>query len=179
MYPKCIPAYHKCIPMFPNLKKLKKNRIKCIRIQYVLGTHLWPTENPCFIGITYTSCAPFDAVQSATENLFGLHLTITFGYLPSFFLPFVVIFLLYLDLDNSLLIGYCHWRTILCFLYLWQSRLALKPDGLFLAAILGGETLKLVCIQVGYFHTSNLIWIIIQCMGCLTVFLFPPLGSWE
>lgn len=25
----------------------------------------------------------------------------------------------------------------------WQSRLALKPDGLFLAAILGGETLRL------------------------------------
>ena len=28
--------------------------------------------------------------------------------------------------------------------YILQCRLALKPDGLFLAAILGGETLKLV-----------------------------------
>lgn len=29
-----------------------------------------------------------------------------------------------------------------------QSRLALKPDGLFLAAILGGETLKLSIVTV-------------------------------
>lgn len=30
----------------------------------------------------------------------------------------------------------------------WQSRLALKPDGLFLAAILGGETLKLFSVYL-------------------------------
>lgn len=35
---------------------------------------------------------------------------------------------------------------LMCFFfYVLQSRLALKPDGLFLAAILGGETLKWLC----------------------------------
>lgn len=39
---------------------------------------------------------------------------------------------------------------LLCFIFcyiFWQCRLALKPDGLFLAAILGGETLKLFILR--------------------------------
>lgn len=40
---------------------------------------------------------------------------------------------------NVIYYYYCYSNVIF---YVWQSRLALKPDGLFLAAILGGETLK-------------------------------------
>lgn len=43
-------------------------------------------------------------------------------------------------LNASFYILYHYYSDVL--VYVLQSRLALKPDGLFLAAILGGETLK-------------------------------------
>ena len=38
----------------------------------------------------------------------------------------------------------------------WQSRLALKPDGLFLAAIFGGETLRFVVFLLVWIFSSLL-----------------------
>lgn len=55
------------------------------------------------------------------------------------FLNYAQIFFLSLYPNFSYNVIYYYSNVIF---YVWQSMLALKPDGLFLAAILGGETLR-------------------------------------
>lgn len=66
----------------------------------------------------------------------------------------LVIFLLYLSLS----------------FITWQSKLALKPDGLFLAAIFGGETLRLLPVIPGLgYYLAVFLW---ERTDCFITFFF-------
>lgn len=107
--------------------------------RYVKGTLVIPSDRfylwssldlviSC-LGLHWTNDLPGAMIQvcvsCSLSSTWVLH-----SFLLSILLPFIYF------LHNSLGSWYCY-------VHLWQCRLGLKPDGLFLAAILGGETLKL------------------------------------